>query len=157
LNGILDLKGGFTISGIGQFSSGRPITLSAGRDLNSDGVNNDVYSNKVTGDTLYDPKKYGDARYANFMAAQIRGDPYYQTDLRVQKAFKFGERFKVAVLADMFNVFNRVNFGDAFIGSSRNLQVSVPANDKCGSNPVPCTYPTAQQLPRVPVSLFGGG
>lgn len=158
LNGILELKGGFIVSGIGQFSSGRPLPIGAGRDLNGDGVNNEYYSNVVTGDPVFDPYKWGDARYANLMKAQARGDPYYQTDLRVQKTFTFHDRYKVALLADMFNIFNRVNFGDSFTLSSRNLGADVPATVKgCLSGQPPCTYPTAQQLPRVPVSLFGGG
>jgi hypothetical protein len=159
IDGVLDLKGGFTVSGIAQFSSGRPLPISAGRDLNGDGVNNDAYSNVITADPVYDPKNWGDARYSNFMKSQGRGDPYYQTDLRVQKAFNIKERFKVALMADMFNVFNRVNFGDAYFLNSRNLGADVPAVTKAcpTGQSAPCTFPTAQQLPRLPASLFGGG
>lgn len=163
LNGILELKGGFLLSGIAQFSSGRPISIGAGRDLNGDGVNNDVYSNIITGDPTFDPKDWGDARYSSFMKSQIRGDPYYQTDIRVQKTFTFRDRYKLALLADMFNVFNHVNFGDSYVSGARSLSSDVPANvrgcyDSQGNavSP-PCTFATAQQLPRVPASLFGGG
>jgi len=161
LNGIVELPGGFTISGIAQLSSGRPYTMYSDGDNNGDGVWNDVYSNIMTLDPVYDPLGYGDSRYALLSKNQLRGDPYYQTDLRVQKTFSFGERFRMALVADMFNVFNRVNFGSNFQNYSDSFgvhQVDVPAVvPGCPGESYPCTFPTASQLPRIPTSLFGGG
>jgi hypothetical protein len=158
LNGIVELKGGFVMSAIAQFSSGRPYTMYSDDDNNGDGVYNDVYSNVITGDPTFDQNWAGDSRYSLRMQNQLRGDPYYQTDIRVQKNFKFGERVKMSVIADMFNLFNRTNFGNSFqnyADSFGTWQVDVPTTTyDCPSGP-PCTFPTAKQLPRVPTSLFG--
>jgi hypothetical protein len=160
LNGIFELPAGFTVSGIAQFSSARPYYMYSDGDNNGDGVWNDLYSNVMNYDPVYDPLGYGDARLALPANDLLRGDPYYQTDLRVQKIFKFGERFKMSLVADMFNVFNRVNFGSNFQNYADSFgaqQVDVPANSDCPGSVYPCTYPTAKQLPRKPTSLFGGG
>jgi len=163
LNGIFELPWGVLISGIGQFSSGRPLPFTAGRDLNGDGVNNEYYSPTITGDPVYDPYKWGDARYSKLMNAQGRGDPYYQTDIRVQKTFTFHERYKLAFIADMFNIFNRTNYGDSFVLSSRNLGIPVPATEKtcrdAQGNVIapPCTFAPVGQFPHKPTGLFGGG
>lgn len=161
LNGIVELPGGFTVSGIVQLSSGRPYTMYSDGDNNGDGVANDVYSNILSFDDVYDPKGYGDSRYSILKNNQLRGDPYYQTDLRVQKTFKAGERFKISVVADMFNVFNRVNFGSNFENYSDSFgpqQVDVPATvSDCPGGVAPCTFPLAKRLPRKPTALFGGG
>lgn len=161
LNGILELKGGFTVSAIGQFSSGRPYAMSAGHDTNGDGVNNDYYSNVLSYDPVYDARGWGDARYSLRMPNQLRGDPYYQLDLRAQKTFKFGERFKLAIVADMFNIFNRANFGNNFQSTSDGydsaIQPDVPATADCPGRVYPCTFAPANKLPRIPTELFGGG
>jgi hypothetical protein len=39
-----------------------------------------------------------------------RTDPYYRTDFSVMRTFVIGERARVELRADMFNVFNRANF-----------------------------------------------
>lgn len=161
LNGIVELPGGFTLSGIAQLSSGRPYTMMAGHDANGDGVNNDVYSNVLSNDPVFDPLGWGDSRYSKRMDNQLRGDPYYQTDIRVQKNFKVGERFKIAVVADMFNIFNRANFGNNFQSSSDgydpHVQPDVPATASCPNDQYPCTFAPASKLPRIPTELFGGG
>lgn len=157
-NGEVQLPVGFMVSGIVQLSSGRPTPIFAGRDLNGDGVNNDYYSNIITDDPVYDPLTAGDSRYSLRMPAQMRGDPYYQTDMRVQKTFKIKERFSVLAMAEIFNLFNRVNFGDSFQTGARSLGVPVPASVReCPNGVYPCTFQTASQLPRIPTALFGSG
>jgi hypothetical protein len=95
------------------------------------------------------------------MPNQLRGDPYYQTDVRVQKVFKLGERFRLSVVADLFNIFNRANFGNNFQSASDGYetkrQPDVPATASCPNDQYPCSFATAKQLPRVPTELFGGG
>jgi hypothetical protein len=131
LNGIVEIPGGFTLSGISQLASGRPYTISSGRDLNGDGVANDVYS--ITGNPQDSIRQ----------RVQLRGDPFFQTDVRVQKAFKFGERMKLSLVADIFNLMNQVNFGNNFQSSARSLGAKV-------GTPI-------QQLSREPLGLFGTG
>ncbi len=41
-----------------------------------------------------------------------RGDPYYDTDMRLQRVFPFTERVNLEASAEVFNLFNRVNVQD---------------------------------------------
>ena len=81
----------------------------------------------------------------------LRGDPYFQTDLRLQKTFKVRERFALAAVAEFFNVFNRVNFGNQFVGDATGFglaQLSVPVLTGLSG-------PLASALPRKPIGLAG--
>ena len=44
----------------------------------------------------------------------VRGDPFFQLDLRLAKAFKFGERMKLELIAQAFNLTNRANYGNNY-------------------------------------------
>jgi hypothetical protein len=150
-NGIAELPWGFLVSGIVQMSSARPYSIYQGFDINGDGsAFSDMWSPVVTNDPIFDPTGAGDVRFATKFN-QFRGEPFYQTDLRVQKTFNLGERFKLEAIADLFNVFNNVNFGDAFIGDVLHNGTDV------SSLPIPATCTDASCAPRIPISLFGGG
>jgi hypothetical protein len=158
-NGIVELPWGFRFSAVVQASSARPYNLLAGRDINGDGVNNDYYSNVVTGDPIFDPLGRGDARFA-VKPMTKRGDAYYQTNLRVEDVIKLGERFRLEVIADLFNVFNTVNFGNSFESNMRSIGygTTVPGAGNCPTFGVtPCVYATDQEQFRKPTGLFGGG
>ncbi|HYA97994.1 MAG TPA: hypothetical protein VEH49_07860, partial [Methylomirabilota bacterium] len=43
-----------------------------------------------------------------------RGDPYFDTDIRVAKNIKFGERYKLQLAFQGFNIFNHANYGNNF-------------------------------------------
>ena len=149
-NGIAELPWGVLVSGIVQMSSARPYTIYQGFDINGDGTAaTDTWSPVVTGDPIFDPTGNGDVRFATKFN-QFRGEPFYQTDLRVQKTFNFGERWKLEAIADMFNIFNNTNFGDAFMGDTLHNGTDV-SSIPLGS----CAE--ASCVPRIPVSLFGGG
>jgi hypothetical protein len=45
---------------------------------------------------------------------EFRGTPYMQTDLRVTRPFKIGERWLISPFAEFFNLFNRNNPGANF-------------------------------------------
>ena len=154
-NGIAELPWGFMVSGITQMSSARPNIMYADDDLNGDGAFVDYYSNTVTNDPIFDPLGIGDVRFST-RPNSLRGDPYYQTDIRVQKTFNFGERVRLEAIGDLFNIFNTVNFGGgiSFIEGDSAFD-GVPLN-VC---PCPGGYvgPEVTELPRVPVGLFGGG
>ena len=124
--------------------------MGAGDDINGDGVFNDFYSPHVTDDPVFDPLGEGDVRFA-VRPNSLRGDPYFQADLRLQKNFKFAERFTISTFADLFNVFNRVNFGNQFVSEANGFGLVQP--------PVPVDTgldgPAARNLPRKPVGLAG--
>lgn|GEM_PF-2910017 len=47
----------------------------------------------------------------------LRGDPFFQLDLRLAKDIKFGDRFKVQLIGQAFNLTNRANYGNNFNNS----------------------------------------
>jgi hypothetical protein len=44
----------------------------------------------------------------------LRGDPFFELDLRFTKSFTFGERAKVDLITQIFNLTNRANYGNDF-------------------------------------------
>jgi hypothetical protein len=84
--------GGFQLSPIFRYNSGRPFTLLAGTN-----VNNDRHS---TND-----RPIGAARNTGL------GPDYIDFDMRLTKRFKMGERASLQLIAEAFNLFNRDNFG----------------------------------------------
>ncbi len=150
LDGIVNLPRRILLSCIVQLASARPYTIGAGDDINGDGVFNDFYSPRVTDNPVFDPLGEGDVRFA-VRPNSLRGDPYFQADLRLQKNFKFAERFTISTFADLFNVFNRVNFGNQFVSEANGFGLAQP--------PVPVDTgldgPAALNLPRKPVGLAG--
>jgi hypothetical protein len=58
---------------------------------------------------------------------QFRGTPYLQTDLRVSRPIKFRERWTVTPFIEFFNLFNRNNPGNNYVGDISALPV--PIND----------------------------
>ena len=75
--------------------------MSAGDDIDGDGVFNDFYTPRVTDDPVFDPLCEGDVRFA-VRPNSLRGDPYFQADLRLQKNFQVAERFTISPFADLF-------------------------------------------------------
>jgi len=56
---------------------------------------------------------------------EFRGTPYMQTDLRVTRPFKIGERVQINPFAEFFNLFNRNNPGANFAVNV--AQLPIPA------------------------------
>jgi hypothetical protein len=44
----------------------------------------------------------------------LRGDPFFELDMRLAKNIKFGERMNLQLLAQAFNLTNRANYGNNF-------------------------------------------
>ena len=105
LAGTLHIPGGFEVSTIAQFESARPITIT-----NEDNTGR-IWVNGVY--TSLD---------------EFRGTPYMQTDLRVTRPFKVGERWQINPFAEFFNIFNRNNPGANFAVNV--AQFPIPAAQK---------------------------
>jgi len=88
LAGTLHLPGGFEVSSITQLESARPITITNADNTGRIWVNG-VYTS----------------------LDEFRGTPYMQTDLRVTRPIKIGERWLISPFAEFFNLFNRNNPG----------------------------------------------
>jgi hypothetical protein len=109
--GTLRLPGAFEVSTLSQFESGRPFTLGTGMDINGDGVPNDravVNGQQTTLD-------------------EFRGTPFAQIDMRVSRNFKLGERASIRPFVEFFNLLNRTNPGNNFVGDIGALPV--PASE----------------------------
>jgi hypothetical protein len=100
LAGTVHIPGGFELSTITQVESARPITIT-----NQDNTGR-IYVNGQP--TSLD---------------QFRGTPYIQSDLRVSRPFKIGERWQINPFAELFNIFNRNNPGANFAVNVAQLPV----------------------------------
>ena len=81
---------GWVVSTVLTAGSGRPINATMAGDANRD-------------DNSYNDRLPGAVRNAYI------GPGYFTTDLRISKSFQFSERVRVTLLAESFNVTNRVN------------------------------------------------
>ncbi|MGI9036776.1 MAG: TonB-dependent receptor, partial [Pyrinomonadaceae bacterium] len=110
LSGYYQLPNQFSVGGVTTAASGRPYNITAGVDTNGDGSNSDRPFNTATGTFL--------------QRSAGRGKPTYSTDLFAQKSFALGEKTKLELRAEIFNVFNHRNiygrtgnYGNAIVGT----------------------------------------
>jgi hypothetical protein len=76
----------------------------------------------------------------------LRGDPYYDVDARVAKNIKLGERAKVQLMFQAFNLFNHANYGNNFDGT---------VQDTTFGKAQGFINPTSSTLPRAFTGEFG--
>ncbi len=106
LAGTLHIPGGFELSAISQVESARPITITNAN--NTGRISVQVVPASQPAYTSLD---------------EFRGTPYIQTDLRVTRPFKIGERWEINPFAEFFNIFNRNNPGANFAVNVSQLPV----------------------------------
>jgi hypothetical protein len=109
---VLELPYGIQLSPVFQAASARPYNLTAGTDLNQDGTNNDRWIDPATGQQV--------------SITAGRGDPTVILDLRGTKFFPLGGARRIAVFAEVFNVFNEANFGGSYNGNGRSVLFRQP-------------------------------
>lgn len=159
ISGIVDLGKGFELAPIMQFGSARPYNLTNSTNTLNTGGGTAIAVVVPTSD----PTNYS-AFAGNNTGAQncfyglngvsqsctiakydpLRGDPFFQLDLRLAKNFKFGERMKLQLIAQAFNLTNRANYGNAFGGN-----IASPATF---GHPTDFIAPSSTIIPR---SLWG--
>ncbi len=100
LAGVWHAPGGIDVSFLSQAESARPFTLTTPVDVNG------------FGDTLDDRAVVNGVQTT---LDEFRGTPYIQTDLRVSRAFAFGERSRLTAFIEFFNFFNRNNPGANYV------------------------------------------
>ena len=91
---------------------------------------------------------------------QFRGTPFYQVDLRVSRNINLGERLQLRPFAEFFNLFDRQNPGNNYVGDISALPT--PVNDLSNATSfclnAACTQTTPitsyKQL-RVPAGALG--
>jgi len=129
LSGIWELPLGLQLSPILQFGSARPYNLTnSGNTLNAGGgtqlavvvptadpTNYLAFSGNNTGaqDCFYGINGVAQAcTIAKY--DPLRGDPFFELDMRLAKNFKFRERYNLQIVAQAFNLTNRANYGNDF-------------------------------------------
>ena len=112
---VLRLPASFTLAPIFAYGSGQPWNRRLGFDANGDGRNSD--------------RPAGTPRFSE------DGPDYASFDVRLTYRLPLGGRANVDLLAEVFNVFNRVNYDVNFL-----------QNNEYTSGPTP-TAPTAPLVP----------
>lgn len=118
------ILGGWTVSGITTLRSGLPFTLFTG--TNTPLGNNNQRPNDIAGSLERNPATGQAIAFANgFNALALRpangtfgnlgrnterGDSFLETNISLQKDFRFTERVKAQIRGEIFNVFNTTNF-----------------------------------------------
>lgn len=97
----------FIVAPIFEISSGRPFNILSGVDTNNDQSNQTDRPNLGPNGVLLLPAPFtsgGDL-------GRSRGitHPYSSLDLRLTRALRFGERWRIDLIAEGFNLFNRFN------------------------------------------------
>jgi hypothetical protein len=98
--GIWQSPAGFEVSVLSQGESARPFTITTSDNSQRIAVNGIPTS-----------------------LDQFRGTPYFQTDLRISRPIRLGERWSVMPFAEFFNLFNRNNPGANYITNVASLPV----------------------------------
>lgn len=162
LSGLIDLTKGFQLAPIMQFGSARPYNITNSSDTlntgggrtiavvvptsdptnwfafagNNTGARNCFYGlNGVTqGCTIskFDP---------------LRGDPFFELDMRLAKNIKIRERMNLQLVAQAFNLTNRANYGNNF-----GLNIG---NAATFGHPVGFINPASTIIPRAVWGEFG--
>lgn len=117
LAGAVHAPKGFDVTFLFQAESARPITLTT----SATGLRAVVNGVETTLD-------------------EFRGTPYVQMDMRVTRPFKIRERWSLSPFAEFFNLFNRSNPGNNYVGDVSALPT--PVNDPSNVTSV-CLNPPA--------------
>jgi hypothetical protein len=144
VTGTAHLPLGIDVSTLAQFESARPFTISTPIDVNGDG---DPFNDRAV------------VNGAQTSLDEFRGTPLAQVDLRVSRPFRLNERVRMQPFVEFFNLFNRQNPGNNYVGSVAALPVpsselanvtQVCANPACTS-----TRPVTMNDLRVPAGALG--
>jgi hypothetical protein len=115
--GFLRALSDMTVSPIVEVSSGRPFNILTNIDTNNDQSSQTDRPNVAADGTLVRPPDF-DATCVCFPAGNLGRNKglthgYFTMDLRIQKAFRIGERMRLDVIGEGFNLLNRFNEASA--------------------------------------------
>jgi hypothetical protein len=142
LSGIFELPWGIEVAPLVQVASARPYDFLAGSDINGDGRS--TIDRVCVGSTVSSPVTTPGCEMQK--PNTLRGDPFFQADLRTAKNFKLGERANFKIIWEFYNLTNRNNFCNNFDGSSVSSTFRQPQG-YCGGQGGPAfTGPFRQQF-----------
>ncbi len=106
-HGFKQFLADFTVAPILEISSGRPFNILTGVDSNGDLQSSNDRPSVAADGTLFVPT----TAFTNGSLPRNFGRThgYMSLDLRVMRAIRFGERLRLDVIAEGFNLFNRFN------------------------------------------------
>jgi hypothetical protein len=102
-NGIFDVGGGFQVSGLYFYGSGQRDQIVCGCDARALQI--------TSIDRLRNAQARGGPAGTIIPRASFVGDPIHRVELRLRQRIPVGPRFRVDGYADVFNLFNRKNYG----------------------------------------------
>ena len=138
-SGIYQAPWGFQFAPIIQWASGRPYNPTEGSDFYGFGGGNGTWRAVVP---TASPTNY--TATASYSATQLqaglangslmtlpydalRGERFFQADLRISKMFTIKEKHHVEFIAQMFDLTNRANFGNNYYTSIRSPTFGKPS------------------------------
>ena len=153
LSAVADLPWGIQFAPILQAGSARPYNPASAADTLGFGTGEDNRAVVVPNSS---PTTYmtGSAGQTCYFAGQchlvpfnsLRGDPFFQLDTRLSKSIKFGEKARLQLIAQAFNLTNRANYGNDFNGVVTSGDFRKPAG---------FANPTSTNIPRSLAGEFG--
>ena len=176
VSGLYDLPWGLQLSPILQFGSARPYNLTnSSNTLNTGGGTTNavvVPKSDPTAFLTFAPSNFGGSSSAANTAAQncfyglngvaqsctiaqydpLRGDPFFELDLRLAKNIKLGEHVNLQLVAQAFNLTNRANYGNDYGPAGGAVSISSGAYF---GHPQGFINPASTTIPRSLVSEFG--
>jgi len=118
-NGIWDAGHGFQLSGVYFYGSGKRFSTSYGGDLRGVGE-----SNGGAQGTPITPRLRPDGTIV--ARNNLVGLPIHRVDMRLQRRFRLAARTSVDGLVEVFNVFNRANYG-SYVTQESNRSYGQPS------------------------------
>jgi hypothetical protein len=100
----------FVVAPIVEISSGRPFNIITNQDTNNDQSSQTDRPNVGPNGTLLVPPPFSTGNLGRNMGLT---HSYATLDLRLARSFIFGERYKLELIAEGFNLFNRFNEASA--------------------------------------------
>jgi hypothetical protein len=139
ISGLINLPWGIVVTPIMQWATGRPYNLTEGiTDVygygSGVGTTHDIVLNNAP-TNLTATAAYTDAQLLSCLAANtchqltydyMRGEDFFQLDMRIGKIFKIYERAKIEVFFQAFDMTNRANFGTSYGGNIRTSTFQQP-------------------------------
>jgi outer membrane receptor protein involved in Fe transport len=138
VSGIVNLPWGIQVAPIMQLASARPYNPIQGIDVFGFGAGRGnahaIVNTSNPNDLLANVSKSAADLRACLAAGtckqvgfdSLRGQAFFQLDTRLSKDVKFGERAKLTLIFQAFDLTNRANFGNNFDGNIRNATFGKP-------------------------------
>jgi hypothetical protein len=118
------VAGGWQVSGLMEYESGRPFNVISGSDRSQRGLGSNNDRAKLTGQPLeppagsdptvwFNPAAFAVAdvgTFGNVPKGFLRGPSFQSWNMGLFKNFRFNSDVNVQFRAEFFNLFNRVNF-----------------------------------------------